>query len=559
MNNGNSENSRNFPSARSLDPAKSRRHLNQASRDSNQEKSEKSDTSGTVTGSEASELFNFKEVGVFVNKNRQKTKSFGGGYPRKRPNSNKSSVHSNSKHSDESSEKHDARNSSKQDSSDISNKTANEDSNSQNASYHNVLTDLKPQHQQKKSADATSSRNSYDNAGNKPSSLPKSNSNQQPTVKPESSNEFTKPLDSLYNPDIFETAAEKASPAFKEKRIAVPIASKIVNEDVLQRIKSKVSASALPSNTSQNSFANSFLAEFMTAKTKEKRPEAPLNLQQEEESKDFRKQTVVKSPIIMSLNNQEVYADGFELDLSPQTKIRESQKAGLTGKSQATKPMTMEENDPADEMQNDVLKLLYRETKVPPVSHKWEQRSEQKYNYSSQMPSFQLGGSQEFPAQTFGVNFFPSDMHASHGRSHSQFNMQGNQKEGAPLKYISPQTRKMPSKNVVSVLSTETTFDGDFLANHEHLNSGSTTSTHLSTGSKKTSENYQTPTKSGSETKLFDVFNEMCRFYLTLFFIVIRRSLIIKFAHSSTKKPTAQPKVVTSVRNPISEHSQSQA
>ena len=298
MYNGTSENSRNTSSSRSLDPAKSRRLLSRASRDSNQEKPEKSDTSGQIGGSKASELFNFKEVGVFVSKNHNKTKSFGSSYSRKQSNSNKSSVHSISKHSDESLDRPDARNLSKQDSSDFSNKTANDDSNSQNASYHNVLSDLNPHHQQKKSAELNSNRNPYENGNNKPSLLPRNNSIQQVNPKQEDTNELTKPIDLISPSEVFELNSEKTTSLVKEKRIAVPVASRIVNEDVIQRIKNKVNSNTQMSNPGQYSFSNSFLSEFLTSKAREKRADFHTDAQ-DEESGDCRKRPST-TPILIS-------------------------------------------------------------------------------------------------------------------------------------------------------------------------------------------------------------------------------------------------------------------
>lgn len=281
MDNGNPENFRNPPYTRSVDSKTLRRRLNQASQDSNQDKSEKSDHSGNKSISKASELFNFKEVGVFVRKKQLKTKSFGSTKSNKHSNSNKSSVHSSFKHSDESTDKPDVRNVSKQDSSDSSHKNANEDSNSQNASYQNVLSDLKPQHQTKKSVDAAFlGRNTPESMLNK-SPLPAKNiQSQQLNIKLDNSNELA--LGESRSKTECCEPVDKSSPLMKEKRISVPVASKIVNEEVIQRIKSKVSSTTQSYNPNQFSFTNSFLSEFMASKAKEKKLGASLETEEEE-------------------------------------------------------------------------------------------------------------------------------------------------------------------------------------------------------------------------------------------------------------------------------------
>lgn len=291
MDNGNPENFRNPPYSRSVDPNQSRRRLNKSSQDPNQDKSEKSEHSGNKSTNKASDLFNFKEVGVFVRKKQLKTKSFGSVHSNKHSNSNKSSLHSISKHSDESSDKPDRRHTAKQDSSDSSNKTANEDSNSQNASYQNVLSDLKPHHQTKKSVDAVLGRNSPESMLSKAVLPANYNNSQQVFLKnetvsgivlsePRSKTECNEPVD-------------KSSPLMKEKRIAIPMASKIVNEEVIQRIKNKVSSTTQNNNQNQFSFSNSFLSEFMASKAKEKKSGVSSVLQEESKESSHRIGTLV--------------------------------------------------------------------------------------------------------------------------------------------------------------------------------------------------------------------------------------------------------------------------
>ena len=223
----------------------------------------------------------------------------------------------------------------------------------------------------------------------------------------------------------------------------------------------------------------------------------------------------------MSLNNHEVYADGSELDLSPQTKKKETLRHNERIPNFTRKTTLANEDGPikdqADEMENDVIKLLDHDAKAVSISSNWEPRNNSKYDFVTQISNFPMG-SQRFPQQIFGINTVNSDIHTSHGRSQSQFNMQGGKNDGVYFNYVSPQPCKIPSKNIVSALSTETTFDGDFLANNEHLNTSYTTvGTYISGASKKNSENFQTPSKSGSETKLYNV--NIIIFRFLMFFI----------------------------------------
>ena len=223
----------------------------------------------------------------------------------------------------------------------------------------------------------------------------------------------------------------------------------------------------------------------------------------------------------MSINNQEVYADGSELDLSPQTRKTDPSRR-LPSFKDILKPRNEEETsgnkkNSSDEMQKDILNLLDRDVKTPVSgTNKWGQSpNEWRQKFSGPMQCL-TANSKEFAMRSPESSYLPADLQLSHGRSQSQRSEEKAydvyQKEPMALKFVTPDNRKMPNNKVVSVLSTETTFDADFLgAAHENLNTSSTTNgTHFSATSKKNSEIFQTPQKSGSETKLADVWLFLC-------------------------------------------------
>lgn len=263
MNNRTPDNFRNSTENKPLDTGKGR----QTSKDIGQEPNqEKADPSGGNATNKASSLFDFNEVGVFVRKKHVKNKSIGSTHSWKNSNSHKSSNLSTSKHSDESLEKTDGRVHSKQNSSDASNKTANDETNSQNASYHNLLIDFKPHHLQKKSADMTMSRGSVDNTtSTRPVILPSNISNMQLNPKQESDSGSG---ESKSKSDSNEGSEKSITPIghLREKRVAVPIASKMVKGEVIERIKNKVASTTNSNNNLSFSFSNSFLAEFKREK-----------------------------------------------------------------------------------------------------------------------------------------------------------------------------------------------------------------------------------------------------------------------------------------------------
>lgn len=220
---------------------------------------------------------------------------------------------------------------------------------------------------------------------------------------------------------------------------------------------------------------------------------------------------MIKNPIIFNVNNQEVYADGPASDFSPKGKsdflqhfqVSKSKTDPYQNYQGDEEDNTQgnKEIDYSDEAQNDILKFLYSD-KSPKATPKWDQNPAIRKSRAYESNFYLPGVLQEIPeSSTHNSNFGGSDIQSQPGSHRSGETSHLSQGENPAQKYASPQSQRTSGRKVLSALSTECTYDGDFLLNPDSF------TTHFSANSKKNSEKaeFHSPSKDELDPRFQDV------------------------------------------------------